>query len=195
MALREFVDRNGREWRVWDVKPETLHPSTRAEDFMRDYLAGWLTFESVDGEAKCRLTPIPRNWESAEGPELERWLHEAEAVRGERNSNPQARAEIEAAVKSADDQATVAPASRTFDFPNGHRWTVAEWTVAGEQGEHRVLRFSAATRSLDLVRFPREWASLSDAGLAMLLAESFPRDHNRTNPTTYHRRAADRPAE
>ncbi|NUQ19705.1 MAG: hypothetical protein HOQ09_01970 [Gemmatimonadaceae bacterium] len=60
MPLREFNDRAGRAWRAWDVSAETLHPSTRAEDYMRDFLSGWLAFESVDGTAKCRLTPIPR---------------------------------------------------------------------------------------------------------------------------------------
>jgi hypothetical protein len=193
MALREFTDSHGRAWRVWDVSPESLHPTTRGEDFMQGYLEGWLAFESMDGEAKCRLTPIPRDWESAADEDLEQLLHLAEPVRGERTSGPQARIEAAAVTAAAPAAGPARPGSRSFRFPNGRHWAVAEWTVAGRRGqaEQRVLRFSAGSRSLDLERYPRDWVTFSDAHLAALLAEGFPRDPHRPNPTTHRRRATD----
>lgn len=189
MALREFTDSRGREWRVWDVSPESIHPTTRGEDFMQGYLEGWLAFESIDGEAKCRLTPIPRDWAGLPDEELEQLLHMAEPVRGERTSGPQAKIEAEAATRPH----TPVTGPRIFRFPNGLHWTVSEWTVAGRSGQadQRVLRFSTGSRSLDLERYPRDWASFSDARLATLLADGFPRDPHRRNPTTHARRATD----
>ena len=161
---------------------------------MQGYLAGWLAFESVDGQAKCRLTPIPHDWESAPADELERLLHLAEPVRGERTSGPQARATGNGDSAERSDSSAAPP--RAFHFPNGRKWTVAEWAVAGRgvDGEQRVLRFTAGNRSLDLEHFPSDWSTLSDARLAILLAEGFPRDLNRHNPTTHQRRASDRRA-
>ena len=49
MALREFRDESGREWRAWDITAEKLHPSTRAENHLQGVLEGWLVFEAVDG--------------------------------------------------------------------------------------------------------------------------------------------------
>jgi len=140
MALREFTDKNGRGWRAWDVTASTIHPATRSEDFMRDFLDGWLTFESLDGEAKCRLTPIPRGWESASEEQLEEWLHAAATVRGERTSGPHGRTAAEAiaaAEAAAHDEAQRAAEppggerqmafARTFRYPGGRYWSVAEW--------------------------------------------------------------------
>ncbi len=195
MALREFTDRTGREWRVWDVTEQNMHPRTRGEDWMRDFLDGWLTFESVDGQAKCRLHPIPANWETADVTQLEEWLHQAESIRGERTSGPQGRAAIEEAVKAAESMASTATSPRMFRFPGGRLWTVGVWAtqVASRTGTKSasVLRFSSGTRSLDLADWPEEWQGFSDSELASLLSESFPRPPRQQNPTTHRRRASD----
>jgi hypothetical protein len=156
---------------------------------MQGYLEGWLAFESIDGQAKCRLTPIPRDWSGLADEELEQLLHLAEPVRGERTSGPQAKIEAEAATRPH----TPTSGPRIFRFPNGLHWTVSEWTVAGRSGQpdQKVLRFSTGSRSLDLERYPQDWAKLSDTRLAALLADGFPRDPHRSNPTTYARRATD----
>lgn len=193
MALREFTDSTGREWRVWDVTQENIHPRTRSEDWLRDFLDGWLTFESTDGQAKCRLHPIPANWEEASGEQLEEWLHHAESVRGERTSGPQGRTAIEEAVKESETGPGGAP--RMFRFPGGRLWSVGVWTtqVATRAGTKAssVLRFSSGTRSLDLADWPDHWHSFSDTELAELLSTSFPRPPDQKNPTTYRRRASD----
>ena len=219
MALREFTDRSGRAWRAWDVSPETLHPSTRTEHYMRDYLDGWLAFESVDGLAKCRLTPIPRDWDTATDDQLLEWLDRATPVRGDRVSGPHGRAaaEIIAAAEAAASVAggsgvtqrgetqlsarRAAPgdrgAARTFRFPGGRYWSVAEWGGSETPGgsQRRVLRFTAGNRNLDLHEWPADWASLSDAELAHLLGTRFPRQVGEANPTPFRRRSGDTPRE
>ena len=196
MALREFSDRSGREWRVWDVTERNLHPRTRAEDWMRDYMEGWLTFESIDGQAKCRLHPIPVGWEAATDEQLEEWLRQAEGVRGDRASGPVGRTAIEDAVREGQGEAGAGPTPpRMFRFPGGRLWTVGVWTtqVAGrkEVKSSSVLRFSSGTRSLDLDPWPENWHEYSESQLAELLASSFPRQANQPNPTAYRRRASD----
>jgi hypothetical protein len=209
MALREFTDKNGREWRAWDVTASTIHPATRSEDFMRDFLDGWLTFESLDGQAKCRLSPIPRGWDSATDEQLEEWLHAAVTVRGERTSGPHGRTAAEAiaaAEAAAHEQARRAAEhdgadrqaafARTFRYPGGRYWSVAEWAgtdhgdAAAADGRS-VLRFTSGRRSLDLASWPRDWQTYSDDELVTLLFKSFPRDRAAENPTTFRRRASD----
>lgn len=193
MALREFTASDGRGWRVWDVTPESMHPATRTEDFLAPFLEGWLVFEATDELAKCRLHPIPAAWNESTEAELDEMLHRAESIRGERSSGPQARIEADAAIKSEPRKGDAAAHGRSFRFPNGRFWSVAEWaTIASgpSGGSRTVLRFSAGARSLDLTDWPREWRTLSDSQLAELLVTSFPRAP-KTNPTTYRRRAGD----
>ena len=193
MALREFTASDGRQWRVWDVTPESMHPATRTEDYLAPYLEGWLVFEAVDETAKCRLHPIPGFWAEATDAELEGMLHRAEPIRGDRTSGPQARIEADAAAGAPSQKGDGAAHGRSFRFPNGRFWSVAEWSTiaSGPSGGTRtVLRFSAGARSLDLTAWPREWRTMSDTQLAALLVEGFPRAP-KTNPTTYRRRAGD----
>jgi hypothetical protein len=97
MALREFVDERGREWRVWDVYPslaERRHRTAGPPPGLRErrrYVEtrvrvapamsrGWLTFESSDGERR-RLTPIPdvpQGWDSANEHDLLEWCAAAQ---------------------------------------------------------------------------------------------------------------------
>ena len=174
---------------------------------MRDYLDGWLTFESLDGDAKCRLTPIPRGWEAASNDQLLEWLHAAAAVRGDRTSGPHGRtaAEAIAAAEAVAHDAASRESSgtgerhmqfaRTFRYPGGRYWSVAEW-AGTDRGDaavegRRVLRFTSGRRSLDLASWPRDWQDYTDEELTSLLFKSFPRDQHAENATTFRRRASD----
>ena len=93
MALRTFADPSGRQWQVWDTRPQTeaderrfsqnarayanLHPRAGMADGAPEQVEvetreqieeGWLTF-LADGE-KRRLSPIPNTWAHASDPEL-----------------------------------------------------------------------------------------------------------------------------
>ena len=195
MALRDFTDRAGRKWRVWDVTADAIHPATRGEDYMRDYIDGWLAFESADGLAKCRLTPIPHGWATASGVELEQWLHQAETVRGERSSGAHGRASAEM-VANPRVPADMRTPVRTFRFPGGRFWTVTECPVTAapavdEAEPHRVLRFMSGSRSLDLHSWPDDWASRADADLVDLLTASFPRHDDESDDAAHRRRSTD----
>ena len=78
MAVRDFVDTNGVHWKVWPVIPETLQPKTAAEDYLGEYEAGWLCFESA--AERRRLPGYPRDWEQLSDAELCALLHLAAVV-------------------------------------------------------------------------------------------------------------------
>lgn len=85
-------------------------------------------------------------------------------------------------------------AARTFRYPGGRYWTVAECVVperrtGARRGIRRVLRFTAGSRSLERSSWPQEWRSYDDAQLADLLASSFPRPA--ATDGAFHRRASD----
>jgi hypothetical protein len=63
MALRELTDRFGTVWKVWDITPDQLHPSSRSGDYLQGFLDGWLVFETIDGAEKRRLYPVPADWQ------------------------------------------------------------------------------------------------------------------------------------
>src|SRR5512144_1940060 len=139
MALREFRDESGREWRAWDITAEKLHPSTRAENHLQGVLEGWLVFEAVDGRAKARLYPIPPSWRTASQDELRRLLAMAEPTResGEYERFASAdRAAQRVASRGAPDDAPAAQRgertsseSRSFRYPGGRYWSVAEYVI------------------------------------------------------------------
>lgn len=99
MALREFDDEGGRQWKVWDVYPtlaERRHrnagppPGTRERrryveqrvTVHANMVAGWLAFEARDGERR-RLSPIPHTpegWQHASVAELRAWCASAQAA-------------------------------------------------------------------------------------------------------------------
>src|SRR3954470_23615943 len=81
MAVREFVDGHGRDWRAGEIQPEAIHPVTRAEDYLSDcYTVGWLVFETSSGDAKRRLCPYPKAWTRATDTQLRELLASADAV-------------------------------------------------------------------------------------------------------------------
>jgi hypothetical protein len=202
MALREFRDDAGREWRAWDITAEQLHPSTRAENHMQGVLEGWLVFESTDGEAKARLYPIPPSWRTASHDDLRELLYRAEPTResGEYRRFASADrtgartvgrvAESDVAV-SRDERSS--SECRSFRYPGGRYWSVAEYVVHHHVGEaertpHRVLRFTAGARTLDTSSWPAGWRGFSDHQLADLLWRSFPRRVKHDGPTVNFRR-------
>ncbi|MDQ3950365.1 MAG: hypothetical protein M3282_08460, partial [Gemmatimonadota bacterium] len=82
MAVREFVDSQGRAWRVWEITPVSVHPQTHVEDYLADcYREGWVVFERVDGVEKRRLCPPPYAWHARDDRDLEVLLKRAEIVR------------------------------------------------------------------------------------------------------------------
>jgi hypothetical protein len=78
MAVRDFVDGEGVRWKVWPVVPEALQPKTQAEDYLGEYEAGWLCFESAS--QRRRLPEYPENWEQLSEAELRALLHVAAVV-------------------------------------------------------------------------------------------------------------------
>lgn len=82
--LREFIDKSGTRWRVWDVYPSPRAPSAPVDEnvtpadaptvrrrFKNPELAdGWLCFESLS--ERRRVAPIPPGWELWDEPTLEK---------------------------------------------------------------------------------------------------------------------------
>jgi hypothetical protein len=71
--LREFRDPEGREWRVWEVRPGS---SGRAnpERYLGEYVKGWLAFECVPDEVRRRLPNHPPDWHRMADAELHQLL-------------------------------------------------------------------------------------------------------------------------
>lgn len=59
--LREFVDSEGREWRVWPVTPGPARSGKR-EASLGEFEQGWLTFETLDETSRRRLPHYPADW-------------------------------------------------------------------------------------------------------------------------------------
>lgn len=188
MALREFTDSTGNHWKAWDVVPETLHPVTRAEDYLQGFLDGWLVFESPDASGKRRLYPCPAGWEAADDAVLERLCLSAEPVKAAAHPS------------SGASQSTESQIVRSFVYPSGRIWKVAEVPVQYRDADGKalsdtqiVLRFSSGRRNLDLLAWPPQWRSYSDEELADLLYRAFPRAAREEELTTARRRRGDPP--
>src|SRR5690349_7181798 len=121
MAVREFSDSVGREWRAWDVTPDDLSPKTKDEDYLAQlYHTGWIVFETKAGDDKRRLYPIPKGWSELPDAELAVLLQKAEVVpqrklRSEKDARGQEAAD---AMKRASDfsQAAVEEPERAQKF-------------------------------------------------------------------------------
>jgi hypothetical protein len=192
VAVREFTDSDGMDWRVWDVNPAQLHPATRAEDYMGNLMDGWLAFESA--KTKRRLeAPYPAHWMALPLPELETLCkraslvapRRARSVSGERRAVTAAELE-RVAVDSAE-------AARTFMSPRGRQWTVRLHECLYEHGAARtVLRFTTADVVMELDEWPDDWRAATVQELAMLLLDATsPRRADADGP---QRRRADRPS-
>jgi hypothetical protein len=218
MAVREFTDSRGREWRVWNVVPESIHPQTKTEDYLADiYQTGWLVFETKAEDEKRRLSEIPPGWSELPDRTLEVLLRRAEvipprklralrAARGEEAARQQERA-----ARRAEELADLPPGARsavpeeerpditdlgvvrTFRYPGGRYWT-AFVIRQPEAGGPPVLRFTAGTRYFDLRDWPKDWADYPDERLAEFLRRAAPRAPGGTpGPDTPRRRYGDPP--
>ena len=204
MAVREFVDEGGKAWRVWCILPESIHPVTRAEDYLADcYQLGWLVFETTGGAEKRRLCPFPKDWENADEAALRAMLGQSEAVRARRSSGEmglQSDASLASTPgimvdDSADEAADLTDLKvvRTFRYPGGRIWSAAI-APHSDIAVGPVLRFTAGARSIDLQPYPRDWPDLPDNALVDLLRHASPREIGRYMPETPRRRHDDPPA-
>jgi len=60
--LREFNDPEGREWRVWEVRPGSSGRRINPERYLGEYVKGWLAFECPRDEIRKRLPNHPTDW-------------------------------------------------------------------------------------------------------------------------------------
>jgi hypothetical protein len=199
MAVREFTDSGGREWRVWDVTPESIHPPIKTEDYLADiYQTGWLVFETKAEDEKRRLSQIPADWSGLSDRDLEVLLQRAEVIpprklralreaRGEEAARQQ-----DHAARRAQELADLSPAARsavpeeerpdvtdlgvvrTIRYPGGRYWVVCVIRHP-EKGGPPVLRFTAGARDIDLRDWPKDWADYPDERLVELLRRAAPR--------------------
>ena len=160
MPVREFVDRDGGQWRAWEVTPDALYPPTRGEDYLADcYQLGWVIMETRAGDRRVRVCPIPRDWHRLPDEALEALIARAEVLPARTVARRGSLAD--------------ATAVRSFRYPGGQAWTVSVSAHPTAPGA-RVLRFSGGARVIDLEEWPRDWADRSDAELAELLRNGAP---------------------
>jgi hypothetical protein len=217
MAVREFTDSAGREWRVWDVTPESIHPQVKTEDYLAViYQTGWLVFETKAEDEKRRLPEIPPGWNELTDRGLQTLLGRAEVIpprklralreaRGEEAAREQERAvrrAQELADLSSGEHAAVPEEERpdvtdlgvvrTFRYPGGRYWAVS--VIRYPDRGPPVLRFTAGARDIDLKDWPKDWADYPDERLVELLRHAAPRAGGRPpGPNTPRRRYDDPP--
>ena len=183
MAVREFTDGEGREWRAWDITPESIHPQTKIEDYLADcYQDGWVVFEALDGRDKRRVYPPPPNWDALPDGDLHRLLARAERIpltklarqRSVAGDTPMATpkwtrrlVDVAPAPEDAAD-VTDLRVVRSFLYPGGRLWSVSLAPNPLGTGS-QVLRFSSGARHLDVEHYPREWPDYPDERLIVLL--------------------------
>ena len=174
MPMREFTDDRGRSWRAWAIKPEEIHPATKAEDYLADcYITGWIVFETVEEDEKRRLCPWPANWMDIPEEELRGLLGKAEVVPPHRLKAQQQSGALAAKWRASSEHLaeldiTDLKIVRTFSYPGGGFWQVNVITYP-EGGGPPVLRFSAGRRFLDLRQWPRDWSDQPNEKLVDML--------------------------
>jgi hypothetical protein len=214
MPAREFKDGRGREWRVWDVRPDDLNARTKDEDFLAQlYYTGWIVFEMKAGSDKRRLYPIPKGWNELPDAELEVLLQKAEVV-PPRKLRTEKRATGNAAVKAIDAAAEFAEKAvespeevrdvpreetpdvtdlsvlRTFRYPGGRIWAVCV-VPHREGGGPPILQFAAGARHINLEEWPKDWADYPDEELVNLLRRAAPRAKSGRSASETHKRRWD----
>ncbi len=174
MAVREFTDRKGVDWQVWDVTPSHFHPVTRGEDYMGSLQDGWLVFQS--GPDKRRLAaPYPADWATMPLAELEALLKRALTVirRSSRSGSGARRAASAAEIELG--AITEADARLTFQSPGGREWAVRIHECLDREGaEQVVLRFTAEDVVVELEHWPSDWRDASVERFAMMLLDANP---------------------
>ena len=217
VAVREFTDSSGREWRAWEVTIDAINPRTREEDFLAGlYYTGWIVFETKSEDDKRRLYPVPKGWSELPDAELEVLWQKAERVPKRKmhaekhDSGAKAAAAMDRSAtlieRAADGSAqsrriaseevpdiTDLGVLRSFRYPGGRIWAVCLAQLS--EGKAPVLRFSAGARTIDLEDWPMDWPDLSDAGLVELLRRAAPRAPSKPPMGVSHRRHNDPQAE
>jgi hypothetical protein len=174
MAVREFTDSRGVDWRVWDVTPTHMHPVTRGEDYMANLQDGWLAFDS--GLEKRRLeAPYPSNWNTLPIPELEELCRRASPVRRVREKTNTGQRRAMSAVEIERAAIEQEGGRRVFRSPRGREWTVRIHECLDRGGEpEKVLRFTADDIVVELSKWPADWQECSIEEFAMLLLDANP---------------------
>ncbi|MFN2564163.1 MAG: hypothetical protein ABR499_04040 [Gemmatimonadaceae bacterium] len=75
--VRDFRDRQGQAWRVWEVRPGLGRPLSQLHRHLGEYVYGWLAFGCLDNEMRKRLPRFPPDWLQMSDRELEALLHQA----------------------------------------------------------------------------------------------------------------------
>ena len=84
MALRDFVDQDGVEWRVWSVTIDQIYSQGVRAGFLGALQDGWLCFEAAS--ERRRLAAYPPNWYDMSNDELVELLGQATPVPRRRSS-------------------------------------------------------------------------------------------------------------
>ena len=182
MAVREFKDATGRLWRAWDIRPESIHPPTRAEDWLADcYVTGWIVFETFACDEKRRLCPWPMRWAEASDAELRELLAQSTLVPPQRDAEQREEGAIAPAIHAVENaradhelDVTDLDVVRTFRYPAGRFWTVCVMQHPEDDGPP-VLRFASGIRHIDLKKWPKNWADQPDDVLVLMLRYAAPR--------------------
>ena len=86
--VREFRDRRGVAWRVWEVRPGIGRTLSDLKRYLGDYVDGWLAFGCLDNDLRKRLPTYPANWLELPDRELEGLLNRAIDVRRKETRAP-----------------------------------------------------------------------------------------------------------
>ena len=80
MAHREFTDREGQRWEVWEVQPSISTDGVSAPGLLlgEDAARGWLAFQSA--RERRRFYMPPEGWESFSEEQLSILCHHAVPV-------------------------------------------------------------------------------------------------------------------
>jgi hypothetical protein len=221
MGLREFRDRHGVSWKVWDVTPDYLDKRTTAEDYMRDWQDGWLCFESSD--SRRRLANFPPGWEALPEAGLEQLLHRSQVVKRRDAGSAETSGEFareseqrprEAAPPDSERTTTSRPEAgrmtppggmdttrtRTFVDRRGRSFVAGLYRIQprSEGGKvptsaGTVLRFLSGSIALDLEQWPDDWDRYSDEQLNLLLERAQPAEPSTIGDSLPVRRKTDLP--
>lgn len=174
MAVREFTDSTGMEWRAWDVTPQHMHPATRSEDYMGNLQDGWLVFESATTKRRLEA-PYPANWTSFPLHRLEELCTRASLVAKRVSQSSTGKQRAIQATELERDAMKSAHAQRTFRSPGGREWTVRVHECLDRAGDEQVvLRFTTEDIVVELSRWPENWQSSTMEQFALMLLDANP---------------------
>ena len=194
MAVREFTDSRGVEWRVWDVTPVHMHPVTRGEDYMGNLQDGWLVFQSATEKRRLEA-PYPGNWMSFSLPELEELCRRASLVIRRRARSPSGERRAISAAEIESEAIKEAGSRVTFMSPGGREWTVRVHECLDKAGNpEMVLRFTAGDIVVELPTWPDDWRTATVKEFALMLLDANP-PRRRAKGEGPQRRRDDRPVE